>query len=142
MYPIFLIRTAQYFYGILKLQTKQVWQKFVEKGFITYLIAALPFNLIFSKDFFPSVCLIINLAIIDPNIPLWLEGILRLNRVLLIGKVSGQFALFSSKYPQITRTLNVIKPTFYLVFVSHFISCLFSWSLLVKISFYLLIKTV
>ena len=81
--------------------------------------------------------LTLMIEIVDPNIPNWLEGILRLNRVLLIGKVSVQFALFSSKYPQITRTLNIIKPTFFLVFVSHFISCLFSWSLLVFNNFFL-----
>jgi len=46
------MRTAQYFYGILKLQTKQVWHKFVEKGFVTYVIALLPFNLIFGNNTF------------------------------------------------------------------------------------------
>lgn len=66
------------------------------------------------------------------SIPLWVQGLLRLNRVLLIGKVSTQFSFFTSKFPQIARTMNILTPTFYLAFVSHFISCIFSWTLLVE----------
>jgi len=119
VYPICLVRTAQYVYGLLQLQSKQVWKKFRDRGFISYVFAAIPFNIIF-------------VLMDSDSVPLWLQGILRINRVLLIGKMSSQFSFFTSKYPQIARTMNIIIPTFYLAFVSHFISCLFSWTLLVE----------
>lgn len=49
IYPICLVRTAQYFYGLLQLQSKQVWKKFRERGFYSYVFAALPFNIILGK---------------------------------------------------------------------------------------------
>ena len=117
-YPILLMRTAQYHSGIIKLQSAQVWRNFYREGFITYILALIPTNLVF--------------GIINPHIPYWVEGVLRLNRVLLITRVSNQIAFFGSRYPQATRILTTLAPTFYLVFVSHFISCLFNWSLLVR----------
>jgi len=85
-------------------------------------------NFYLNKRFLNQILVLMD----SDSVPLWLQGILRINRVLLIGKMSSQFSFFTSKYPQIARTMNIIIPTFYLAFVSHFISCLFSWTLLVE----------
>ena len=131
IYPICLVRTTQYSDGFLKLQTAQVWKKFVERELIVYVIAIIPINLLFCKSI--SLCLShYSLAIFSIHPPLWLEGILKVNRVVMITKISSQFAFFGSKYPHLSRYINILKPILYLVFVSHFIACLFSWTLIVK----------
>ncbi len=60
-----------------------------------------------------------------------LIGILKLNRVLLLPKVPPQLEMFSAKYPEFAVYFNILKPVFYLIFGSHLIACLFSFSLLV-----------
>jgi len=118
IYIVLLTRTAQYHQGVLSLDSKLVWRKIWERGIILDLIATIPFNLIFS-------------FVDTDRVPL-LIGILKLNRVLLLPQVPPQLEMFSAKYPEFAVYFNILKPLFYLIFGSHLIACLFSFSLLVE----------
>lgn len=130
LYFILFARTAQYHQGVLSLDTKMIWRKLWERGIILDLIAIIPFNLIFCiGNFF--LRLIFFLAFMEINRFPLLIGILKLNRVVLLPQVPPQLEMFSAKYPEFATYFNILKPVFYLIFGSHLIACLVSFSLLV-----------
>lgn len=120
IYPILVLRTAHYAYGILTLDKKIIYPSLLEKGFILELFALVPFNLVLGA---PSL-----------EEPRLLIGLLRMNRTFLIKRLPAQLSLFGSQNPKLTKYLNVIKPTMYLAFVWHLTSCLWSWLVTVSIA--------
>ena len=77
------------------------------------MIALLPFNLIFGLG-----------NIVDPR---YIIDILRINRVLLIGRLESLLTMFASNLPQTMKYITFLKPIVYLAFVWHATSCLWIW---------------
>jgi len=73
VYPILVLRTPQFAYGILTLDKKILYPSLLEKGFVLELFALVPFNLLLGAPGIDS--------------PRFLVGILRLNRAILIRRL-------------------------------------------------------
>ncbi len=119
LYVFLQTRTAQYFHERLTLDYQIILRSLLEKGLIVELISLIPLNLI--------------LGIAQVKQPIYIIGLLRMNRVILIKKLPYEFGLFATKWLKITSHLKVIRPAFYLAFVWHFTSCLWNWFLLFDI---------
>ena len=120
-------RTAQYIYGKLTFDTRPTYSSLKEKGLLLEIIALIPFNLILGI-FFPLLANFFE-GSLGVKEPIYVIGILRMNRILLLRRLPAQFSIFESKWLKLTPYLNIIRPTFYLAFVWHFTSCLWDWFL-------------